>query len=148
MPSRDTTEEPDDREKSPYDDLPMIWDTKSILLTVGFFGGALLFAWAAFTVFTWLGGNNRMILLSRDEAARMVRERGCKCRKARSPTVSGNGVPRKEDYVCNCPDSSKIKSKGKRRLKKKIVSTPIPSAEPEKKAPASRPDVPGIKESL
>ncbi|XP_037577300.2 uncharacterized protein LOC119459753 [Dermacentor silvarum] len=147
MASGDTTEESANRDKS-YDDLPMIWDNKSILLTVGFFAGALLVAWAAFSVFTWLGGNNRMILLSREEAARMVRERGCKCRKARSPSISGIGVPRKEDYLCSCPPSGKIKTKGRRLLKKKIVSTPTPAGKPEKKVPASTPDVSGIKESL
>ncbi|KAL1485457.1 hypothetical protein MTO96_031948, partial [Rhipicephalus appendiculatus] len=96
----------------------MIWDTKSILLTVGFLGGALAVAWALFTVVGWFGGRNRMILLSREEAARMVRERGCKCRKARSSSISGTGRPRKEDYVCACPDSAQQKQAKKQPKKK------------------------------
>ncbi|KAH6926466.1 hypothetical protein HPB50_018726 [Hyalomma asiaticum] len=93
-------------------------------------------------------GNTSVILLSREEAARLVRERGCKCRKARSTSISGTGRPRKEDYMCACPDQMKDKKKTKKQLKKKIVSTQAPVAKPAGKAPASGPKTPAIKESL
>ncbi|KAL3223225.1 hypothetical protein MRX96_049862 [Rhipicephalus microplus] len=93
-------------------------------------------------------GNNRVILLSRDEAARMVRERGCKCRKARSDSVSGTGRPRKEDYVCTCPHSAKQRKAKKQPKKKTAVSKPKPAGKPMIKTPTSGPNAAGDKEAL
>ncbi|XP_077523840.1 uncharacterized protein LOC144134904 [Amblyomma americanum] len=84
---------------------PMIWDRKSILTTIGFFGGAIFVAQAACMVLDWFGGD-KVTLLNREEAARLAREEGCKCHQVRPSTVAGANNPRKEAYVCNCPPAT------------------------------------------
>ncbi|XP_077537926.1 uncharacterized protein LOC144150020 [Haemaphysalis longicornis] len=94
----------------------MIWDRKSIMITVGFFASVIIVAWAACSAFNWVGGS-KVIMLTRDEAAKMVRERGCKCRKARSGMLPGTGRPKAENYVCNCPPAGKAKPRKKSAAK-------------------------------
>ncbi|XP_077523223.1 uncharacterized protein LOC144134121 [Amblyomma americanum] len=144
------TKDNDGQNEKPFDEMPMVWDRKSILITVGFFGGVIVVAWAAFTLVSRLGGN-KMILLTREEAARLVRERGCKCRKARNPSVTGTGRPRKEDYVCNCPPPGKHKPKVKTKAKapaKKSAPKPKQVSKESKKEQPSVSRSTGVKESL
>ncbi|XP_077523206.1 uncharacterized protein LOC144134095 [Amblyomma americanum] len=124
----------------------MIWDRKSILTTIGFFGGAIFVALAACMVLDWFGGD-KATLLNREEAARLAREEGCKCHQVRPSTVAGAKYPKKEVYVCNCPPARRQKTGANLKRQSKAPEEK-PAPDDHALHPASGGGSSAIKESL